>query len=97
MANFEFNLFDELENSDPRVEHYLQSRLDASRSNYNSSSSNSNSNSGLYGNPSTRIHVSRIPASVQDSSLKDVLIQHGNCTDYHRQRDLRAGVAIERA
>ena len=95
MANFEFNLFDELENSDPRVEHYLQSRLDARHSNNNGNSSNSNSS--LYGNPSTRIHVSRIPASVQDSSLKDVLIQHGNFTDYHRQRDLRAGVAIERA
>ena len=29
MANLAFNLFDELENFDPRVEHFVQSRLEA--------------------------------------------------------------------
>ena len=31
MANLAFNLFDELENFDPRVEHFVQSRLEAAR------------------------------------------------------------------
>ena len=85
MANFEFSLFDELENSDPRVEHFLESRL---RGRQNNNTNNNNSNT------SRRIHVARIPASIQDSSLRDTLNQFGEIVEYQRQKDSRSGLYV---
>ena len=88
MANFEFNLFDELENSDPRVEHFLESRLRARQINSNNNRNNNNSSA------SKRIHVARIPASIQDSSLRDTLNQFGEIVEYQRQKDSRSGLYV---
>ena len=100
MAGLEFNLFDELENSDPRVEHFWQSRLSAyqklGRSNGDSCRSHgepdgeSKHTRGERTN-SRRIHIARIPTSILDVALKETLGQFGTFVNYRRQRDSRPG------
>ena len=103
MATLEFNLFDELENSDPRVEHFWQSRLSAYR-NLGQGSGGDPSRSHGDRNPfrgdflpggervdSRRVHIARIPTSILDSAFKEKLSQFGAFSDYRRQRDSRSG------
>lgn len=93
--NLNFNLFDELENQDPRAEHYFNSRLYF----YQQSLKRQSLSVSLKeedideGNPTPgRIFLSKVPSIILDKSLKDILSEFGSITDYCRQRDVKIGI-----
>jgi len=74
-----FNLFDELENQDPRVEHYLREKFQGIQSKSNGVVSRNP--------PSPRLFIGGVPSSVRNEAFLDHLAPFGPCQDFHRHRD----------